>query len=187
MKFSELWDKAQEVYQGLSARERIIVLSSAVVIVLLLAYSVLEPISQHLDRKERELQALKTDFREVDLLVATYKKRKAKRDAVRQRYLEVEITNVRSHLETLLQNKARVEQGRYSIKPGATSQLGNEFERVGFSVKFDTTSLSDLVNLLQEITRGSKPLVLSRLDIEKSRRSDKLTVAIDVSSIRKAS
>ena len=87
----------------------------------------------------------------------------------------------------VLKEEAEVKPGKYSIKPGAQRKLGSNYEQSPFSIRFTTTKLSKIVALLEELTQGQSSLLLTKLDISKSRRADKLTVNINVSSINASS
>ena len=72
----------------------------------------------------------------------------------------------------------------FDITPGQTRAFGGSYEQAAFTVRFSTSSLSTLVDLLKEITTGAKRMLLTSLAVSKDPSGERLRVEISVSSIR---
>ncbi|RMD86845.1 MAG: hypothetical protein D6808_02515 [Candidatus Dadabacteria bacterium] len=172
--------------EKLSLREKALIAVGAFVLGILGLYALYQPIHRAFDRQERMVMKLSSDAKDIRLALTQYLTLKQRLGCTERKFKRANLSaRIRTHLEKVLENEGKIPTGQYNIKRNAKRLLGEEFELSPYTIKFDTTSLKDLVSLLQTIFDGSKPLLITRLDIQKSRRSDKLSVTIDVTSIRK--
>lgn len=177
--------KLVNIFHALSAREKGLIVAGTFVLFLVGLYKVYEPVRDVFSQQIQDLQKVEGDARSASALLERYSKLKAKRDSIEREYKEVEFKEgALSHLENLVKNKAGVSAG-FTIKDSPPVEFGGEYEQTLFSVKFTTTSLPGLVDFLKELSQGPKPMILGKVDIQRSRFADRLETDIDVSSIRK--
>lgn len=180
--------KLRPLVAKLSSGEKRLILIGLFVIAMLGGYSVFTPITDAFYRQEAELKALTEAERNVVSHLERYQKLIAKKSGVEQRYKELEFKEGEvSFLEKLVQDKAKIPFGRYTIRPGKDQDFGRAFKLLQFSVKFDTSSLESLIAFLTELVQGDRPLIVSRLDIRKNPVTNLLGVELDVKSIRQRS
>jgi len=177
--------RGQTLWAGLSQREKVGIAASVVVLLLMaLNFGLYEPISRAFDRQSRQLAALERDWSQVNQNLDQYVKLQQRLRAVQEEYRKAEFKDgVRSHLERILQSKLSLQAGRYQIRPNPVRKLGGSYALTPFTLKFDTQNFSGLVALLEELTQGPQALILSKLEITKSRRGDQLAVTIDIGNI----
>ncbi|MBX7145178.1 MAG: hypothetical protein K1X79_12055 [Oligoflexia bacterium] len=177
--------KLLAAFNALSGREKGLIVAGAAVMCLLGLYKVYEPVQLVFSEQVQEVQKAENDARSASALLERYAKLKARRDAIEREYKEVEFKEgALSHLENMVKNKAGVASG-FTIKDSPPVEFGGEYEQTLFSVKFTTTNLPGLVDFLKELSQGPKPMILGKVDIQRSRFADRLETDIDVSSIRK--
>ncbi|MBN8550584.1 MAG: type II secretion system protein M [Deltaproteobacteria bacterium] len=172
-------------YQALTAREKVIIIVAAIVAVFILLYQVYEPIRRIFTQQKEQLSTLDASMKTVAPGIERYVKLRARRDAIEEEYKEVEFKEgALSHLENLVRNKAGISSG-FTIKDNPPKEFGGNYEQTLFNIKFTTTNLETLVAFLSELTNGAKPLVVSKIDIQRSKFADRLEVDVDASSIRR--
>lgn len=172
-------------YQALTVREKVIIIVAAAVALGILLYKIYEPIQRVFVQQKDELSTLSASMQTVAPQVERYVKLRARRDAIEEEYKEVEFKEgALSHLENLVRNKAGISSG-FTIKDNPPKEFGGNYEQTLFNIKFTTTNLETLVAFLGELTNGAKPLVVSKVDIQRSKFADRLEVDIDASSIRR--
>ena len=168
-----------------SRREHAMIAGAALVLVFTLCYLVYEPIQDAFDAQAVALAEAQGRTRTIGGTLEGYLKLKARRDLIESRYREVEFKEgALSHIENLIRTKALVTSG-YTIKDNTPRPFGGSYEQVPYSVRFQISSLSALLDFLKEVVHGPRPLILSRLELQKSRIGDRLDVDLDVSSLRK--
>jgi len=177
--------KTQKQLASLSRREQMLITLAVVVAGIMGIYSIYEPISDAFDHQAIALAEAQGRSKSIPGTLEKYLKLKARRDAIESRYRKVEFEEgALSHLENLIRAKALVSSG-FTIKDSAPRPFGGNYEQVPFSVRFSTSNLETLVDFLNEVVHGSRPLILGRLALQKSRVGDRLEVELDVSNLRK--
>ena len=177
--------KIRPLIAKLSSSEKRLIGLAVTVMCGLALYSVFTPVSEAFARQRAELEALIKAEEGVLPHLERYQKLSAKKQGVEQRYKELEFKEGEvSFLEKLVQERAKIAFGKYTIRPGKEQPFGKSFKLLQFSVKFDTTSLETLIAFLSELVQGERPLIISRLDIKKNAVTNVLAVDLDVRSIR---
>lgn len=172
-------------FQALTQREKVIIVVATGVAISMLLYQVYEPIRRVFHDQTDQLAALESSMKTVAPGIERYVKLRARRDGIEEEYREVEFKEgALSHLENLVRNKAGITAG-FTIKDNPPKEFGGNYEQTLFNIKFTTTNLETLIDFLKELTYGAKPLVVSKVDIQKSKFADRLEVDIDASSIRR--
>ena len=183
--FSDIKNKASQWFSSLSQREKGLTVVAGLIAAMFLFSSLYTPIAEAFSNQEVQFETSKSSLRDTPRLLRDYLRLTRKRDAIEKRYKEVSFPEgALAHLEKLLLNKAKIPQGQFNIGE-KTQPFGPEYEQEVYTIKFRTTSLSNLADLLKEITKGDKPLLLSRLDLTKSYSGDRVDVDMDVSSLIK--
>jgi hypothetical protein len=178
---------ARRQFTALSRREQLLISSAAAVAVFVGVYSVLEPISEAFDHQAVELVEAQGRTKSVSGTLERYLKLKAKREAIEGRYRKVEFEDgALSHLENLIRTKALVASG-FTIKDSPSRPFGGNYEQVPLTVRFSTANFEALIDFLNEVVHGPRPLILGRLSLQRSRMGDRLDVELDVSNLRKLS
>lgn len=172
-------------FQALTQREKAIIVLAVSVALFMLCYQIYEPIRRVFREQADQLVALEGSMKTVAPGIERYVKLRARRDGIEEEYKEVEFKEgALSHLENLVKGKAGVTAG-FTIKDNPPKEFGGNYEQTLFNIKFTTTNLESLVEFLRELTYGAKPLVVSKVDIQKSKFADRLEVDVDASSIRR--
>lgn len=180
--------KIQKQILALSRREQLLVALAAVVAVVMGLYSIYEPIRDAFDHQAVELAEAKTRSGSVARTLEQYLKLKARRDTIEGVYRKVEFEEgALSYLDNIIQTKARIPSGQFKILDNPARPFGGNYEQSTFGVRFSTSNLEALVDFLTEVVRGTRPLILGRLSLQKSRLGDRIEVEVDVSSLRKVS
>lgn len=183
--FGTLYGLIAAKFQALTQREKIIIYVSLVVVAFMGLYQVYEPVRRVFTQQMQQISDLEAVMKNVGPSVERYVKFKARRDSIEEEYKEVEFKEgALSHLETLVRNKAGISTG-FTIKDTPPREFGGNYEQTLFSIRFTTTNLQALIDFLQELIHGSRPLIVSKIDIQKSRFADRLEVEVDASSIRR--
>jgi len=183
----EVLTTIQSAFAKLSARERILSgIAAGTIFIALLVYGIIGPALDAFESQQIELTKLEQDAKTLAILLRRYRELEARRGAIEERYKAVEMREgVRAHLEALVKSKAGIPFG-YNIKSGRELPFGSAYVQENFSLKFDTVNFKGVVDFLDELVRGTRPLILTRLDIRKGRNAENLTVELDVSSLRRA-
>ena len=178
-------EKALDWYTELGQRERNLIIAGILFIIGMIVYSVGSTLIQDFDRQKRIIAELETSNSQVAGYAGEFGAAKQRLADIEKQFESIKFEGgVRSHLETLLTNTARIE--KYKIRPNRPLKLGDAYQLEPFNISFDTTDLASLTNFLKEVIYGPRPLLITRLDIAKSRRTNKLTVTLDVNSVKNA-
>ncbi len=181
------WTQLQGLIAKLNPNELRLILLAAAVLIFIGIYSVYNPIMEAFAKQNAELAALSEAETNIVPLLERYQKLIVKKSAAEQRYKELEFKEGEvSFLEKLVQERAKIPFGRYTIRPGKEQDFGKAFKLLQFSVKFDTSALDTLISFLSEVVQGERPLIISRLDLKKNPVTNVLSVDIDVRSIRQS-
>lgn len=94
-----------------------------------------------------------------------------------------------SYLESLNAKFLKVQEAtrpddRFRIDPQAVVPFGKEYDRAQFRISFPVSKLEQLATFLSELSNGEKPLLVTRLRVERRPSGDALSVQVDVSSVR---
>lgn len=186
--------KAKASYDKLSSRERYAVIGCGIFLLCYGLYSLYAPIARSFDLQSRQIAKLETDLDSAAIVLKRYAELKSRLQMAEKKFKKSgQAEGVQSYLENLLMNQVHISKDRFSINPGARLTLGTSYVQYPFAVKFDTTNLQDAVKFLEEVqfgpnkTPAGEPLLVTKLEINKSRRNDKLTVTVGVSSVSNAS
>lgn len=172
-------------FQGLTKREKAIILVAAVVVAFMGLYQIYEPIRASFRSQSERLATLEANMKGVGLSIERYMKFKARRDKIEEDYKGIEFKEgALSHLENLVRSKAGIATG-FTIKDNPPKEFAGNYEQTPFNIKFTTTNLESLIEFLKELARGPRPLIISKIDLQKSRFADRLEVDVDASSIRR--
>ena len=165
-------------------REKVLIYGGlGVLIPLFLNQLAIKPVIGAFQDQTQTLEQLRQDFQTTPFILDRYRKVAQKKQDIENEFKQVEIKEgEQSLLETILTGK--VDAG-FDITPGQTRGFGGSYEQASFQVRFTTTSLSTLVDLLKEITTGAKRMLLTSMSISKDASGEKLRVELSVSSIRK--
>lgn len=178
--------RGRSEYKKLSLRERGIIWSAAAIGALIGLYSFGEHINGIFAEQHTRLEDGEKAVRATGPLLERYVKLKTRRDAIEREYRGVEIKEgAYAHIENLIRSKLGISSG-FTIKDNPPKEMGGDFEQITYSIKFPVPTLQPLIDFLKEIVHGQRPLLLSRLDIAKRGRGDKLEIELDVVSIREA-
>lgn len=170
--------------RALSSREKWIVALAGASLLLLVVFKVYEAASGAFLRQRLEMLSAENERRDLPLRLARFQALLAKKRAIEERFREVEVKEgVRSHMEKLLRKRAGVNPG-YSIRDLPAKQFGGDYEQNPYSVRFNSSSLEGIVGFLDDLAYGSQPLILSELEITRSRTGDRFDVTVGASSIR---
>lgn len=171
-------------FNALSTREKLAILAAFLILSAILIQSLSLPIIAAFDRQKRKLAKLEQDWQELNTIGTTYSSLRQRFDVVQSQFQGREFKEgVRSHIEKLIREQLKLQAGQYTIGAGVKRPLAGSYSLAPFSIKFDSTSLEQLVSFLEELVQGPQGLLLTKLEIVKSRRGDKLTISADVSSI----
>ena len=173
-------------FAQLSQRERLLVLGAAVIGgILVLAYFA-GPVTTAFRQQSAAITRARMDASTLPAVARRYLEIKARRAAIENRFKQVEFREgtVLSHLEQLIRDKAQIPAKEFNIRQGEARDFGKDYEQTPFTVKFSTTNLAALVEFLKELVEGSKPMILSRLDVTRRRGSNRLDVEMDASAIK---
>ncbi len=180
-----VYQSALTKFQALTKREKGIIILAVLVAISMLLYQIYEPIREAFRRQDERLASLELNMKGVGTSIERYMKLKARRDKIEADYKGIEFKEgALSHLETMVRSKAGITNG-FTIKDSQPKEFAGSYEQTPFNIKFTTVSLDTLVEFLKELTHGPRPLIVSKVDLQKSKFADRLEVDIDASSIRK--
>ena len=175
----------KEHVRKLSTRERTIISVAAAMIAFTILYQAFLPVRDAFRRQAKEITNLEEQMSLVSATLAKYSRLKSRQAAIETAYKEVEFKEGElSYLDNLIKSKAGIPSGgQINIKP--TREFGGSYQQSPFNIKFVITDYPRLIEFLKEVAQGSRPMILSGLDIKKRPAGDALEVELDVSSVKK--
>lgn len=184
----QLFTSIQPVFtwaRSLSFREKILIGSGIAAIIPIAIYQIAYlPTLEAFKDQTISLEKVSQDLKTVPHILDRYRRFKAKKDQIENEFRQVEIKEgEQSLLENILSGK--VDSG-FDITPISTTNFGGSYEQANFNVRFTTTSLASVVDILSEISTGKKRMLLTNLSLSKDSSGEKLRVELGVSSIRQA-
>lgn len=183
---NELAAKASAWYRTLSQRERVAIVVMAILGTTFALYLSIIPIVDAFAAQSEEIKKVEQDLETASVLLEQFMRVKARRDEIEAEYKSVEFKEGDlSYLERLVREKMGLGSGAFTINQRAPTSFGDVYEQSPSSIKFATTSLESLLSFLTELSYGAQPLLVTRLDISKTRGGERLDVDVDVSSIRR--
>lgn len=172
-------------FRALTLREKALIGGGiAVAIPIMLYQGIYLPTVAAFSAQSDLLETISQDLKTVPHILDRYKRLKGKKDQIENEFRQVEIKEgEQSLLENILSGK--VDPG-FDITPISTTNFGGSYEQANFNVRFSTGSLSNVVDILSEISTGKKRMLLTNLNLSKDSSGEKLRVELGVSSIRQA-
>jgi hypothetical protein len=181
---TELREKTVRYLKNLTLRERAIIAILFGGLAVFGLYDLVTRVQAVFEEQQGRLAEAENATTKVSELLGRYVKLKAHRDAIEREYRGVEIKEgVYAHLENLVRTKLGITAG-FTIKDNPAKDIGRNFEQTTYLITFEVPALEPLVELLRELVNGTRPLLLSRLEVSKTSRGDKLKVELDVVSIK---
>ncbi|RMD87139.1 MAG: hypothetical protein D6808_01965 [Candidatus Dadabacteria bacterium] len=176
-----------DYYSSLTQREKIFVgVGVATLIAIALIYAI-SSVQEVFRKTHSEIERLTKNYATVQILADRYARLEAKlRNLEKEFRRKGRSGGVRSYLEKALRTVAGLSPGEYSIKPGAIRNLGKNYKQAPFTIRFNSTSLKKVVAFLKDIVQSDSSLLITKLDITKGRRSERLTIIVDVTSVTNA-
>jgi Type II secretion system (T2SS), protein M len=173
-------------FSKLSKREKLLIVTPSIVLVLMAFYSlVFTPIQSAFAKQSEELENSQKNVGILSVMLDRYTRLKVRREEIELQYKGIENReNGITLLEGLLRNKLDLAPGAVKIGEGSPQRFGGDFEKTPYTVRFSVSDLSKLVAFLDEVVHGKNPMILKKLDLKK--RGDRsIEVDMEVSSIRK--
>lgn len=182
-KFNEFRAKVTAWYLSLSSREKMLIIGSVAIAVPLTLHSfVYKPIREKFAAQRELLVKMEQDLKTIPHILDRYSRFKKQKDEIEAEFKEINITEgEKTFLENIITGK--VDPG-FQISPATTVPFGAAYEQATFSIKFNTSSLQNVVDVLTAISEGKKRMLLTSVTITKLRTGDKLEVQLSASSIR---
>lgn len=183
----KVWERILIEFKKLSKREQNIVVGSLVILFLMLAYLIYDPISSSFSRQQQDIEKTYSDIKTAKLLLDRFQELNIRSEEIQAKFKAVETGEApRSQIERLIKEKAGV-SSLPTINNLPAQSFGSGYEQVPFAVQFKTSNLDGLVDFLVELVHGQRPMLLGKFEIRKNAISRELEVDLEVSTLRKAS
>jgi len=187
MNLDEIKIKLMVALQKLSFREKILVSSVFVVVILLVTWQVTDSLANTFDLQARRIKILESDSKLIGVALEKHEKLSSRLKGMEQNFKkDGPPGGMRSYLEEALKNKAGVVSPNFTIKAGSPVSLGENYSKYPFTITFSTTSIGKIVDLLEDMTNTDANLLITKLDITKGKYAERLSIVIDVSNIANA-
>lgn len=181
-----LQEKIKEWFTSLSEREKGMVLVAVIVTLMVGIENVYTPINERMTKQAKELDRLNKELQALPYALERYTKLQASKDLVEREFKGVEMKEgALAYLEGLVKTKAGIAEG-FTIRDRTVRKFSEKYEQVPFAVNFRITDFPRLITFLEALTGGEQPLIVSQIELTRSRKADNLDVKIEVSSIRPA-
>ena len=168
-----------------SARERALAVIAGLSIVTVLGYQSVTWVSTQFQEQDQRLTESKKNLERAAVLLDSYVKLSARKQQIEKEYQQIELKEGGlAYLEKLVREEAGVTEG-FKIVDSPPKPFGGGYEQTSFAITFGEPNLDKLVSFLTALVKGRQPFILSKLDVQKSRRGDRLDVDIEASGIRK--
>lgn len=168
-----------------SAREQTALGALAAVLCGICLYQVYESISTVFTDQAVKMEKANTDRRVLAFVLEKNFKLELRKKAIEKAYQQVQVIDEPlAQLESLLKSKSAVDRS-FSINDAEPKRFGGSYEQHSFTVRFNISDYSQLVELLKELTGGPKPFMLKEIRISKTRGGQRLEVGLEVSSIKR--
>ena len=183
----DLLQKIKSIYAERTSREKLLFIAGMLVIAFLLIDGAVAPVMTRFRTQKSTLTKLRQDYAGVPVILETYLGLSQRRELIENKYQEVSFEEgVLSHIEKLIVDVAKIENRTdFKIDSLSERQFGGNYVHEPLRIELTSTSLEDLSNFLGELVRGERPLVLTRLQLKKSKSTSKLVVQLDVSNFRR--
>lgn len=179
-------DKVIAWFRALSIRERSIVVAGAVLILAIGADQLYSPIEEIFAEQAEKLAAFQRNATATPAVVERYARLRSRREQLEKRFKEIEFKEgALSYIENLVRQQPGVAPG-FDIREGSAKSFGKFYQQQPYLVRFQTTNATGLVEFLKSVARGERSLLISKLEIQKPRRGDRLEVDLELNTIRKA-
>lgn len=182
-------DTVKNWFTGITRREQAIVVSGIIALfVILVQITVIDPVFAFLEQQQVELEETRKEMNALPNVLARYQRLVQRRKNIEELYKAIEMSEgAFAHLEKLIKEKAGIPAASFDIKEGLPIKFGMDYEQLPYTISFKITDYNRLIDFLEEIVNGSKPLVISTLDMQKSRLGDHIRVSMQVNSVRRVS
>lgn len=177
-------------YDSREKREQLLLLSMVGVVLCMFSYAIVSSLTSSLNERESRVAKLQQDLDTVTEIRKRYISLKEKQKGIEASFSELqwdqnegEMTYLEG-LKTNLLAGAESQTERFRIEPLATVPFGDKYERAQFKLTITVTDLAALVGFLSELSHGNRPLLITRVRVERRPAGDALSVQLDISSIR---
>lgn len=178
--------KFSAILGRMSMRERALMGAAVFVGLVILSYNAIEKTAAEFAELGLQIKQAQSDVELLPANLSKYTELKAKHDAIKSLYEGIEIQEgALSYLEKLIRDKAGLPSGQFNISDPPPRPFGKEYDQLPFLIKFSTVDFKGFIEFLKELVEGQKPFIISRLDLNRRRGSDRLEIELEVSSIRR--
>jgi len=169
-----------------SGREQALVLATIVFVLVTLANQAYTPLSTAFSDQAQELAALERNATATPAVIERYGRLHARREQLEKRFKEIEFKDgALSYIENLVRQQPGVAPG-FDIRESSPRSFGKAYQQQPFLVRFQTTNAQGLVEFLKSVVRGERSLLITKLEIQKPRRGDRLEVDLELNTIKKS-
>jgi len=178
--------RSLEYLHKLTFREKTIIAVCLALALVFGLYNMYQPLKASFARQSAQIEKLQTDSETVTHLLNRHLELSTRKNEIEGAYQQIAGRGgMLSYIEGVITNKMSIQQSDFEIREQATRSFAGDFEQAPFLIKFNTQDFPKLVEFLAELAHGPRPLIISRLDLKKTRAGDALEVEIDVSSLRR--
>lgn len=178
--------RALKWFKTLSVREKVLILGGVLVIGFVLVVNLALVTVAAFDEQAIAITTAETDMETAKSLLRAQTRLIQQRNLLEDRYRKIEFREgPLSYIEGLITDKLSLPSNKFSINPKPPQPFGREFEQSTFNLKFRVNSLEKLVNFLSSLNSREKPMIISRLEMNKSPDGNNLDVSLEVSCIHK--
>ena len=171
-------------------REQTLLFSMVLLGFFIFFYISVTSVSGSLRESESRVAKLKQALDTVTEIRKRYISLKDKQKGIEASFSEMKWDQSEGEMTYLEGLKSRLLAGsesqneRFKIEPLAIVPFGDKYERAQFKLTVSVTDLNALVGFLSEISHGNRPLLITRVRVERRPAGDSLSVQLDISSIR---
>lgn len=184
--FSKLQIQVKDWFKSLSSREQLMVVVGVIILTLMLLPYIYTPIFNAYVRQENRSRDTGLQVASLPSVLERYVKFEKRLQATEDHYKSIVMDQGGiSYIESLIKNKAGLSSG-YNIKDLPPSQFAEQYEQAPFQISFKISDYKRLIEFLDGVIHGERPLVLSNLKLRKARRGDHIAVEAVISIIRRS-
>ena len=179
--------KINHAIAGLNARERLIVGTAVVCLIIFGIYQGAVAVETHIEESKRLLVVRKTQLQDIGAILKRYIALRQRRESLQTTFEKSQMTFEQVSAEVDKIVKDAISSDNYDLKkPHPPTTFGFEYEKQEFSLTVKSLTLEQLVKLLYQIEHGGRPIFLSKVDINKSLSGTDFSAVFEIYSISKA-
>lgn len=167
-------------------REKALVFLLLCTALFVLITSIVGTVSDAFAKQEKKLKHVETLRKALPYRLSEYIHLDARKKEIESEYKDLKgMDDMRAEFEKLLKKHSSVQQDRLKIEAKDAKKFADKYKQEPFKINFTISDYSTLVEILETLDNGEKPIIIKSLDIAKNPYGNSLNIELNLIVLRR--